>query len=103
MVVVTGLFLVLVACKVLWNLGVPYALAASGRAEGRGISLMPAVEWVALGLAAASAGVSEGARWIDDATIVGIGGGAAIVASYLHLVIAGMVVGWRRARRRPSA
>jgi hypothetical protein len=49
MVVVVGLFLVLLACKVLWNLGVPYALAAPGRPEGRGISLMPAVEWVALG------------------------------------------------------
>lgn len=103
MVVVTGLFLVLVACKVLGNLGVPYALAAAGRSEGRGISLMPAVEWVALGLAAASPGVSDGTRWIEDAAIVGIGGAAVIVASYLHFVIAGMVLGGRRARRRPSA
>lgn len=103
MIVVTGLSLVLLACKVLWNLGVPYALAAAGRSEGRGISLMPAVEWGALGLAAASAEISEGARWIDDAMIVGIGGAAVIVASYLHFVVAGMVLGRWRARRRPSA
>lgn len=103
MFAVTGLFLVIVACKVLWNLAVPYALAPAGRPEGRGISLMLGVEWVALGLAALSAGVSDGARWIEDAAIVGLVGAAVILASYLHFVIAGMVLGRRRARRGPSA
>ena len=89
-----GLF----ALKILWNLTVPYDLAwKAWRSKGqkiRGISLMPYMEIGLLLLAIGAAALSDGQGWLRNPKNLAVWGGLAVAASYIHLVLAGMVAGW---------
>ena len=85
--VLTALF----GLKICVNLVIPYGLAWSawkGRKQG-GISLMPYLEIGLLLLAIIASAFSRG----QIAKNVAIWGGLAIVISYVHLLIAGMICG----------
>lgn len=98
--VAAGLF----CMKVSWNLLVPYLLAVrsyTGKSESAGISLVPMLE-IALLLVAVGASALMDRAWPLDPGGVALLGATAIVASYGHLLLAGMISGWlaRVFRRR---
>jgi hypothetical protein len=82
--------------KIIWNLSLPYVLAA--RRTSQGISLMPFVEVVLLGVGVVI-GLGQ-TRW--PAQQIGLYGGALIVVSYIHLAVMGAVMGalFRRLRSK---
>jgi hypothetical protein len=102
--IVAGLF----AIKIIWNLIVPYDLAIKSlRAkDGRrpGTSLMPLVELGLLGGIAALSSVDGRALWswtVGRTLFVGV---TIIIASYTHMLVAGILAGWiiSRIRKRPG-
>ncbi len=91
--ILVGLF----TLKILWNLTVPYELAfrrSKMAGQKSGVSLMPYLEIAVLLLAIATAFFSGGRGWFHSPKNIAILGGLAVVASYIHLVAAGMIVGW---------
>jgi hypothetical protein len=90
---------VLFCLKILWNFSVPYVLVNAP--AGRGISLLPVVELVLLGIGVTVAAFEP---WHYGTRRVVLWGLGLTVGSYLHMLIAGFLVGWlTRGRRRPSA
>jgi len=98
-IAVAGLFLM----KILWNLTVPYALAARAfgtkQSRASGISLIPGVEAVLLTVAVLLSLV-RGAAWPWNPGGVALIGMAMIIGSYVHLVVAGAIAGWAARRLR---
>ena len=95
-----GLFL----AKLLWNQGVPYDLAwrswkSGGKSLG-GISLMPLVEVCLLLMAIGTSALYGGKIWLPTPKQVAIWGAVAIMISYLHMAIAGFLMGWIVARSK---
>lgn len=96
----------LLGLKILWNLSVPYdlhwrAVGRSSRPASAGISMMPLVDVVLLAAAVGSAvigGDDERCRPLA----VGVLGMLAVAGSYLHLLLASMLLGWLRRARRPG-
>ncbi len=92
--ILLGLF----GLKLLWNLTIPYELAWRGlRCAGQkssGITIMPFVEIGLWMLTIGAAALSDGRNWLQSPKNVAVWGGLAIVISYVHLVIAGMIAGW---------
>lgn len=92
--VVTGLFF----AKILWNLGVPYALAAqafrANREDNeRGISLMPIVDVALLVLLLILSFLRDAPRpWNPGG--VALFGTILFVGSYIHLLVVGGAAGW---------
>jgi hypothetical protein len=88
----------LAGLKVGWNLLIPYALGMEAikkkQPKTGAISLAPAVEIILL-LAAwgCSFVVSESSQWISPGQLL-LWGGSFVVISYIHLIIAGIAVGW---------
>jgi Kef-type K+ transport system membrane component KefB len=91
---IVGLFCV----KIVWNLGVPYVLLRrpiddkTGRS--RGVSMATAIEFFFLIVAIGVSACTTGDGWLHQPLKVASYGMAAIIASYLHLVIVGIVGGW---------
>lgn len=84
----------LFAAKILENLAVPYILATRPTGPGgkpRGVALMPGIE---LALFAAMLGLPFFGLSPWPLRSVALIGAAVIVASYVHLVVAGIVAGW---------
>lgn len=83
--------------KILWNLLVPCILfvrsVQGGNADG-GISLMPAVEILLLAVLVTLSFVAGRSLWLSSASCVALGGGIAIIGSYVHMVTVGAGVGW---------
>ena len=92
--VLMGLF----ALKIVWNLGVPYALLQKRRAlngsTSAGISLMPGVEVLLLLAVASAAWISSGNSWFNRPIPILSFGVAMMFASYIHMILAGMICGW---------
>ena len=93
----------LLCLKVLWNLSVPYelhrrALGTAPISPKAGISMMPGVEVVLLAAVVASAAIDG-----DDGRyrpwVLGVFGALAVAGSYLHLLLASILLGWIRSRR----
>lgn len=88
---------VLFCLKLLWNIAIPYALAArafkSKPGQANGISLIPFVEIVLL-LAAVVLSAFRSLAWPWSSAGVAFIGMAMIVASYVHMVVAGSLAGW---------
>lgn len=92
--VLLGLF----ALKILWNLTLPYKMAAMlSKCAGQRtstVTFMTFVEIVLLLLAIGTAALSDGKNWLHSPKNIAVWGGVAIVISYVHLVIMGMILGW---------
>lgn len=88
---------VLFGLKILWNIAVPYAVAVrafkSKPGQAKSISLMPFVEMVLL-LAAVVLSVFRSLAWPWNSLGVTLIGMGMVVASYVHMVVAGSVAGW---------
>lgn len=102
------LVLVLMACKLVWNLGVPYRLLNGLRLHKkgepkRGISLSLEVEIILLLIATVLAWLSNGDVWINSPGKIFAFGLVAILISYLHFFIVGMIGGWLITRNRSPA
>ncbi len=97
----------ILALKVIWNFGVPYALMRKPidpkTGKRGGISLSLEVEVFLLILAVGLSWFSKGDSLINrPLAVLGYGGGA-ILASYLHFFVGGMISSWLVTRkRRPS-
>jgi len=95
---VVWILLGLLSLKVIWNFGVPYALMRkpidpkTGRIGG--ISLALWIEFMLLLLAVVQSWLSKGDSMINRPLIVLSIGGAAILASYIHFFIGGLIAGW---------
>ena len=89
-----GLFLL----KILWNLSTPYVLAMEplkpDAERTRGISLMPWVEVTLLLLASVVSCIANETSSFQHPKSIAIWGVAAIVGSYVHIVIGGAIAGW---------
>ena len=109
MSILAWILLGMVALKVLWNFSVPYALlrkpidAKTGRRGG--ISLSLEIEILLLILATGISWLSKGDSLINRPLAVLGWGGGAILISYVHFFIGGIIADWlvggnRRSRRR---
>jgi hypothetical protein len=77
--------LLVVAIKVLWNVGLPYAMIAERRrGVRRGWTVFPGVELVPLLVAIGSSAAVSATGWLGPWTIMVVGT-LAVVGSYLHL------------------
>ncbi|NBR59450.1 MAG: hypothetical protein EBT89_09885 [Opitutaceae bacterium] len=95
------------ALKVIWNFGVPYALMSKPidpkTGKRGGISLSLSTELFLLILAVGLSWFSNGDSLINRPLAVLIYGGGAILLSYLHFFIGGMICNWFVARRDVSS
>ena len=91
--------LAVVAIKVVWNLGLPYAMIRE-HAKGvrRAWSVFPAIEVIPLLIAIGLSYLVPGPWFLSPRTLA-IYGFAVVVASYLHFSIVAMVYGLRRKHR----
>lgn len=93
--------LIAVAAKVVWNIGLPYAMLRERlRGVHRGWSLFPAIEVVPLLVAMGLAFVISSSGVLDHRTIASWGF-AMVVGSYCHLAVASLCCGvfmWCRDR-----
>ena len=84
--------------KILWNLAIPYRLAAWPRSdEEKGISLMPMLEVLLLGIALLLSLVDQ---WPWNPARIALIGALVIVGSYIHFLLAGMLAGWLASKIR---
>jgi hypothetical protein len=92
------IFVALFCLKIVWNLGTPYVLACrrlkADASSTAGISMATVVEIVLLLLAVTTAALANGTTWFHSPKHLAIWGTIAIVASYAHLVIGGVLAGW---------
>lgn len=97
------LFLLIVAIKVIWNIGLPYAMIREhSRGVHRAWSGFPLIEILPLLGAAGLALLLRSDHWISPGRLL-LFGGLAIIGSYLHLVIVVMIYGlYRRRKGRPD-
>jgi hypothetical protein len=93
------LFLLIVAVKVVWNIGLPYAMLLSK--EERGWSAFPLAEIVPLLLAILIAWGTSQSGWFSVRSIACYGFGA-IAISYLHFCAVSVIVGIVQTRRKRS-
>jgi hypothetical protein len=95
---VTSVVSVLFLLKIFWNLTVPYVLAArsfdTDDERAGGISLMPIVELVLLGIIILLACIGGGLFRTWGIGTTALIGATIVVASYGHLVVAGVIAGW---------
>jgi hypothetical protein len=108
MSILVWIVLGILALKVIWNFGVPYALMRKPidpkTGKRGGISLALGVEVFLLILAVALSWLSKGDSIINrPLAVLGFGGGA-ILLSYLHFFVGGMIANWLLTRkgRRPT-
>ena len=92
---VLGLF----ALKIIWNLTVPYRLLGRLKKyekgqEREGISLSPGIEIFLLLLAIFLSWLSNGNEFINRPFRVLALAGGALLASYVHFFVVGMIGGW---------
>jgi hypothetical protein len=84
--------------KILWNLIVPHELAWRGyksdKNKSSGLSLMPYLEIGLLLLVVLISAIAGKSDKLFNPKGLAVWGCVAIVVSYVHLVIAGMIVGW---------
>jgi len=87
----------LVGLKVVWNLLVPYALAwqllKSGAERSESTSVMPYVEIGLVCIAVLIAAIIPGSKWFQSAGKVAWIGFGLIAASFIHLIVIGMLAG----------
>ena len=109
MSILVWIVLGILALKVIWNFGVPYALLQKPidpkTGKRSGISLSLEVEIFLLILAVGLSWLSKGDSLINHPlAVLGFGGGA-ILVSYLHFFIGGMIANWldTKKRRSPSS
>jgi len=92
--------------KILWNFAVPYILAVrslrAGADEFSRVSLMPYLELGLLAIAAVLSLLDHGSPWPWGVGMTALVGGALVVASYVHLVVAGAIAGWVVKRLRDA-
>ena len=104
MSILVWLVLGILALKVIWNFGVPYALMRKPidpkTGKRGGISPMLSIELFLLILAVGLAWLSKGDALINRPLAVLSLGGAAILASYLHFFVGGWIASWLLARKR---
>jgi hypothetical protein len=93
------LCLLIVALKVTWNIGLPYAMLLSK--EKGGWSAFPLAEIVPLLLAVLIAWGTNQSGWFSVRSIAFYGFGA-IAVSYLHFCAVSVIVGIVQMRRRRS-
>jgi hypothetical protein len=108
MSILVWLVLGILGLKVIWNFGVPYALMRKPldpkTGKRGGISLALGVELFLLMLAVALAWLSKGESFTNRPVAVLGWGGGAILLSYLHFFVGGMIAGWllNRKSRPPT-
>ncbi|NJM37062.1 MAG: hypothetical protein HC845_03840 [Akkermansiaceae bacterium] len=89
----------LLSLKVIWNFGVPYILLNRLRlhSEGKtkhGNSLSLEIEIVLLFVALCLSWFSNGNTWINRPLSIFAFGGGAILVSYIHFFVVGIIGGW---------
>jgi apolipoprotein N-acyltransferase len=93
----------ILALKVIWNFGVPYALMRKPidpkTGKRGGISLALGVEVILLVLAVGLAWLSKGDALINRPLAVLCFGGGAILLSYLHFFVGGVIANWLLTRK----
>jgi hypothetical protein len=96
-IVIAALF----GAKIIWNLMVPYLLAIRRVRYGSkaGISVAPAIEWVLLAIMVGLSWAGSFSRLLNPLAVSAFGA-VTCLGSYLHFVIAGLVVGWIASRWR---
>jgi len=92
--ILLGLF----SLKILWNLALPYKMAlmllrCAGQKTSR-VTFMTFVEIGFLLLSIGAAALSDGGNCFHSPRNIALWGALAIVASYVHLIVAGMIAGW---------
>ena len=96
----------ILALKVMWNFSVPYALLRKPinpkTGKRGGISLSLEVEIFLLILAVGLSWLSKGDSLINRPLAILGFGGAAILISYLHFFVGGMIANWLAARKNRS-
>lgn len=106
MSILIWLVLGILALKVIWNFGVPYALIwkpidpKTGKRGG--ISLSLEIEFFLLILAVGLSWFSKGDSLVNRPLTVLFYGGGAILVSYLHFFVGGMICSWLVNRKRRS-
>lgn len=102
------LILGLLGLKILWNLTLPYRMALmllrSNEQRTSRITFMTFVEIILLLCAIATAWIFNGGDGNLSPQKIALWGIVAIVGSYIHLIIAGMIAGWivSRIKQRKS-
>jgi len=106
MSILIWLVLGILALKVIWNFGVPYALMRKPidpkTGKRGGISLSLEIELFLLLLALGLSWFSKGDSFVDRPLTVLIYGGGAILLSYLHFFVGGKICSWLVARKHLS-
>jgi hypothetical protein len=96
----------ILALKVIWNFGVPYALMSKPidpkTGKRGGISLSIEIELFLLLLAVGLSWFSKGDSIVDRPLTVLVYGGGVILLSYLHFFVGGMICSWFVARKGAS-
>ena len=92
------ILLLIMALKVVWNFGIPYALMQKPvdpkTGKKGGISPMLEIELILLILTVGLSWISKGELLINrPLSVLGFGGGA-ILLSYLHFFVGGMIANW---------
>lgn len=107
MSILIWLVLGILALKVIWNFGVPYALIRKPidpkTGKRGGISLSLEVELFLLIIAVGLSWFSKGDSLVDRPLAVLIFGGGAILVSYLHFFVGGMICNWLVTRKHRSS
>jgi len=82
--------MIIIAIKVIWNFGLPYAMGADK--SGRGWSIFPLIEFIPLLMAILVAWVTCQNGNFTTKNLLIYGGGA-IVVSYLHFCVIAVIFG----------
>ena|SRR5882724_10625104 len=94
--------------KIVWNLSIPYILfirSINNRAMNRGgISLMPLVDITLIVIIITLSFIAQNSSWPWSAGCIAFGCGISTMGSYLHLVVAGAIMGCvaRKIHKRKS-
>lgn len=106
MSILVWLVLGILALKVIWNFSVPYALMRKPidpkTGKRGGISLSLGVELFLLILAVGLSWFSKGDSFVNRSLAVLGYSGAAILVSYLHFFVGGMICSWLVSRKSRS-
>jgi hypothetical protein len=104
MSIIIWILLALLSLKVIWNFCVPYMLLQSSidpkTGKSRGISLSLGIEASLLIFSLILSWFSNGNSFVNQPLFVLAYGGGAILASYMHFFVAGMIGGWFVTRSR---
>jgi len=106
MSILIWLVLGILTLKVIWNFGVPYALMRKPidpkTGKRGGVSLSLEIELFLLILSVGLSWFSNGNSLVNRPLAVLFYGGGAILVSYLHFFLGGMICSWIVSRKRLS-